>query len=56
MPDENSLRPIRRIVTGHDANLVATMLAYGIDTLLTFNIDDFKRFGDKIKLVSPTPL
>jgi predicted nucleic acid-binding protein len=40
----------------HDANLVATMLAYGIDTLLTFNIDDFKRFGDKIKLVSPPPL
>jgi predicted nucleic acid-binding protein len=40
----------------HDANLVATMLAYGIDTLLTFNIDDFKRFADKIKIVSPTPL
>jgi predicted nucleic acid-binding protein len=36
----------------HDANLVATMLANNIDTLLTLNIDDFKRFGDKIKIVS----
>ena len=37
----------------HDANLVATMLVYGIDTLLTLNIDDLKRFGDKITLLSP---
>jgi predicted nucleic acid-binding protein len=37
----------------HDANLVATMIVYEIDTLLTLNIDDLKRFGDKIKLVSP---
>ncbi len=37
----------------HDANLVATMLVYGIDTLLTINIDDLKRFGDKITIVSP---
>lgn len=27
----------------HDANIVATMLAVGIDTLLTFNLEDFKR-------------
>ena len=36
----------------HDANIVATMLAYDIDTLLTLNVDDFKRFEDKITLVS----
>ncbi|GAB1422304.1 type II toxin-antitoxin system VapC family toxin [Anaerolineales bacterium] len=36
----------------HDANLVATMLAYEIDTLLTLNVADLKRFGDKIKIVS----
>jgi len=37
----------------HDANLVATMLVYGIDTLLTLNVDDLKRFSDKITLISP---
>jgi len=37
----------------HDANIVATMLTYGIDTLLTLNIDDFKRFADKIMLLNP---
>jgi predicted nucleic acid-binding protein len=37
----------------HDANIVATMLAYDINTLLTMNIDDFKRFEDKITLISP---
>jgi predicted nucleic acid-binding protein len=37
----------------HDANIVATMLAYDINTLLTLNIDDFKRFEDKITLISP---
>jgi predicted nucleic acid-binding protein len=37
----------------HDANIVATMLAYGIGTLLTFNRDDMARFGSKIALVSP---
>jgi predicted nucleic acid-binding protein len=36
----------------HDANIVATMLAYEIDTLLTLNVDDLKRFEDKIKIVS----
>lgn len=37
----------------HDTNLVATMLVNGIDTLLTLNIDDFKRFSNIIKLISP---
>jgi len=36
----------------HDANIVVTMLAYGIDTLLTLNVDDLKRFEDKINLIS----
>lgn len=36
----------------HDANIVATMLAYEIDTLLTLNVDDLKRFENKIKIVS----
>jgi len=36
----------------HDANIVATMLVYEIDTLLTLNVDDLKRFGDKIRIVS----
>src|SRR5579862_2153644 len=36
----------------HDANIVATMLVYGVDTLLTLNIDDLKRFNNKISLVS----
>jgi predicted nucleic acid-binding protein len=39
----------------HDANLVATMLAYDIDTLLTLNVSDMQRFSDKIKLISLTP-
>jgi predicted nucleic acid-binding protein len=35
----------------HDANIVATMLAYSIDTLLTMNVADMKRFADRIKLI-----
>ena len=35
----------------HDANLVATMLVNGIDTLLTINVDDLKRFEPTIKLI-----
>ena len=36
----------------HDANIVATMLAYGERRLLTFNPADFRRYGDRIFLVS----
>jgi predicted nucleic acid-binding protein len=32
----------------HDANIVATMLAHGILTLLTDNIGDFVRWGHLI--------
>ena len=34
----------------HDANLVATMQAYGIPALLTHNTKDFERFGEVIKI------
>lgn len=33
--------------------IVATMLAYEIDTLLTLNVADFKRFSNTIRLVTP---
>ena len=35
----------------HDANIVATMLAYGERRLLTFNAEDFRRYGNRIELV-----
>ncbi len=34
----------------HDANIVASMLAYGVPALLTHNIKDFERFGDVIRI------
>ena len=40
----------------HDANIVATMLVYGVRRLLTHNTDDFVRFAafiDVIPLVPP---
>jgi predicted nucleic acid-binding protein len=35
----------------HDANIVATMQAYGIGQLLTHNVADFNRFSDFITLL-----
>ena len=35
----------------HDANIVATMLAYGESRLMTFNTADFRRYGGRIELV-----
>ncbi|WP_315790024.1 hypothetical protein [Fischerella sp. JS2] len=32
----------------HDANIVATILVYGIPQLLTHNTDDFARFSELI--------
>ena len=32
----------------HDANIVATMLAYNIPRLVTYNLDDFRRFAGLI--------
>lgn len=37
----------------HDANVVATMLAHGVATLLTHNVDDFARWAN---LVGVQPL
>ena len=34
----------------HDANIVATMLAYDIPCLLTHNVKDFQRFGQVIRI------
>lgn len=42
----------------HDANIVATMLVYGISHLLTHNVSDFLRFSHLITvlpLVAPDP-
>ncbi len=36
----------------HDANIVATMKAYNITNLLTYNVSDFKRFKDIIQIES----
>jgi predicted nucleic acid-binding protein len=35
----------------HDANIVATMLAHGVDTLLTHNVADFIRFAGTITVL-----
>lgn len=34
----------------HDANIVATMLAYDVPYLLTHNVKDFERFSGLIKI------
>jgi predicted nucleic acid-binding protein len=39
----------------HDARLVAAMMVHGVTRLLTFNIDDFKRYTD-ITAVHPTSI
>jgi predicted nucleic acid-binding protein len=38
----------------HDANIVATMQVHGIDTLLTNNTSDFKRFSHLITVLPLT--
>ncbi|BAY37984.1 hypothetical protein NIES2111_23270 [Nostoc sp. NIES-2111] len=35
----------------HDANIVATMLVYGIPKLLTHNTTDFARFSELITVL-----
>lgn len=35
----------------HDANIVATMLVNGVDTLLTMNVADLQRYQGRITLV-----
>lgn len=34
----------------HDANIVATMLVYGIPAVLTHNGQDFARFGQRVRV------
>lgn len=34
----------------HDANIVATMIAYDVPALLTHNAKDFERFAGKIRI------
>jgi len=36
----------------HDANVVATMLAHGVSTVVTMNAADFERFEQYVSLVS----
>lgn len=38
----------------HDANVVATMLVHGVDTVVTSNVDDFSRFRDHIQVIGLT--
>jgi predicted nucleic acid-binding protein len=43
-------------VTGkptHDARIVAAMIAHGLTHLLTFNVDDFKRYKNIITVATP---
>ena len=35
----------------HDANIVATMLTHGERRLATFNVKDFRRYGQRVELV-----
>ena len=35
----------------HDANIAATMLAHGERRLLTLNVKDFRRYGERIEVV-----
>ncbi|HGJ66158.1 TPA: PIN domain-containing protein [bacterium] len=53
---EELLALIERFSVGgnqiHDANIVATMQVYGIHSLVTHNISDFRRFSDIIDIIS----
>jgi toxin-antitoxin system PIN domain toxin len=35
----------------HDANLVATMLTHGVDTVVTMNVADFGRFNEHVRVI-----
>jgi predicted nucleic acid-binding protein len=39
----------------YDARLVAVMSVYAVDTVLTFNAADFKRYGD-VSAIDPTSM
>ena len=40
----------------YDARLVAVMSAYSVESILTFNANDFKRYGDITALYPPSVL
>ncbi len=44
-----------RGVSVYDARLAAVMRVYGVDQLLTFNVDDFRRYG-KLRVIHPSAL
>ncbi len=35
----------------HDANLVATMLVHGVDTLVTADVSHFRRYGELLRIL-----
>lgn len=39
----------------HDANVVATMLVHGIDTIVTLNVADFVRFENQVHVTDLHP-
>ena len=39
----------------HDANIVATMKAHGLNQLLTHNVADFNRFASHITIIPLVP-
>lgn len=39
----------------HDANVVATMLVHGVETVVTMDVGDFTRFGDHVRVVPLRP-
>jgi len=39
----------------HDANVIATMLAHGVGTVVTMNLDDFARFGGYVNVLRLLP-
>jgi predicted nucleic acid-binding protein len=43
-------------VNVHDARLVAVMLAHQIQSILTFNVDDFQRYSSEITVVNPNSI
>lgn len=44
-------------VTAHDARLVAAMKVGGVSHILTFNVEDFKRYhGVEITVVTPAEI
>src|SRR5258707_11245603 len=49
------LELVRKVPVGgkqvHDANIVATMLAYDLEELLTHNVKDFERFEAYIRVI-----